>query len=143
VAWSIESVREAPLSPSEIFRFYVDPSTWGSWGHNTRWARADGPVVEGGTVHVKAGYGAVYAVRVLKLVPDRLIVCEIRPAGMIVTNSYEVEPIPAGVSIRHTINVAGPFAGPSRLLQFPRLYRRLLAREIRRLVALASREVRA
>lgn len=143
MTWSIESVREAPLTPSDVFRFYVDPTTWGRWGHNTRSAWADGPVVEGGTVQVKAGYGVVYPVRVVRLVPDRLIVCEIRPRGMLVTNSYEVEPAAAGVRIRHTIEVAGTMAGPARLLQFPWLYRRLLAKEIRRLVALASREVRA
>ena len=143
MAWSIESVREAALSPSEVFRFYADPSTWGRWGHNTRWARADGPVVEGGIVHVKAGYGAVYAVRVVKVVPDRLIVCEVRPVGLLVTNSYEVEPSGAGVRIRHTIQVAGRLAGLLRVFQMPWFYRRLLAREIRRLVALASREVRA
>jgi Polyketide cyclase / dehydrase and lipid transport len=141
VSWSIESVHEAALTPSQIFRFYIDPSTWGSWGHNTRWARSIGPVVEGAIVEVKAGYGTVYAVRVVRVEPDRLVVCEVRPAGMLVTNTYEVAPSPAGVRIRHAIEVDGKVAGLTRLLQFPRLYRRLLDKEIRRLVALASREV--
>ena len=142
MSWSIESVHEAALTPSQIFRFYTDPSTWGSWGHNTRWARSIGPVVEGAIVEVKAGYGTVYAVRVVRVEPDRLVVCEVRPVGMLVTNTYEVAPTPAGVRIRHAIEVDGKVAGLTRLLQFPRLYRRLLDKEIHRLVALAGREVR-
>lgn len=141
MSWSIESVHEAALTPSQIFRFYTDPSTWGSWGHNTRWARAIGPVVEGAIVEVKAGYGTVYPVRVVRVEPDRLVVCEVRPMGMLVTNTYEVAPSPAGVRIRHAIDVDGKIAGLTRILQFPRLYRRLLDKEIRRLVALAAREI--
>lgn len=143
MAWSIESVHEAALTPSEIYRFYANPSTWGRWGHNTRWARATGPIVEGAIVDVKAGYGTVYGVRLLRVVPDRLVVCEVRPVGMLVTNSYEVEPSAAGVRIRHTIRVDGRLAGLTRLLQLPRLYRGLLDKEIRRLVALASGEARS
>jgi hypothetical protein len=138
VPWSIESIHEAALTPTEVFRFYTDPSTWGRWGHNTRWARAIGSVVEGAIVEVKAGYGTIYSLRVLRVVPDRLVVCEVRPMGLVVTNTYEVEPSPVGVRIRHAIGVDGSLAGPTRLLQFPRLYRRLLDKEIRRLVALAD-----
>ena len=140
--WSIERIHEAALTPSQIFRFYTDPSTWGRWGHNTRWARASGPIVEGAIVEVKAGYGKVYAVRLLRVVPDRLVVCEIRPVGMLVTNTYEVQPSATGVRIRHTITVGGRLASLTRLLQLPWLYRRLLDKEIRRLVALASAEAR-
>jgi hypothetical protein len=61
--------------------------------------------------------------------------------GMLVTNTYEVAPSPAGVRIRHAIDVDGKIAGLTRILQFPRLYRRLLDKEIRRLVALAAREI--
>jgi hypothetical protein len=138
VSWTIARTHEAALTPSQIFRFYTDPSTWGSWGHNTRWARATGPVVEGAIVEVKAGYGATLAVRLNRVVPDRLIVCEIHPVGMLVINTYEVEPINAGVRIRHSIEVDGRLAPLLALLQFRLLYRRLLDKEIRRLVALAS-----
>jgi Polyketide cyclase / dehydrase and lipid transport len=141
VSWSIESIHEAALTPSQIFSFYTDPPTWGSWGHNARWARAIGPVVEGAIVEVKAGYGTVYAVRVVRVEPDQLVDCEVRPVGMLVTNTYEVAPSPAGVRIRNAIGVDGKVAGLTRLLQFPRLYRLLLDKEIRRLVALAGREV--
>jgi hypothetical protein len=136
--WSIESVREAALTPADVFRFYVDPATWGTWGHNTRWARADGPVVEGATVDVKAGYGKVYPVLIDRLIPDRLVRCVIRPPGMTVTNTYELEAVERGVRIRHTITVAGPFARVTRLLLFPRLYRRLLDKEITKLVRLVT-----
>jgi hypothetical protein len=60
VSWTIESVREADVEPAAVFALYADPATWSRWGHNARWARADGPLVEGGTVDVRAGYGSVY-----------------------------------------------------------------------------------
>lgn len=140
MAWSIESVREANLTPTDIFRLYADPTTWGSWGHNTRWARANGPVVEGATVHVKAGYGTVYPVLIRRLVVDRYIECEVHPPGMVVVNTYEVQPIADGVRIRHTIEVSGRLAGVTKLIQLDRLYTRLLAKETRRLVELAARD---
>ncbi len=138
MSWSIENVREAPVQPEEVYGFYIDPSTWGRWGHNTRWARADGPITVGSIVHVKAGYGAVYPVRVLQLEPDRLIVCEVKPRGLLITSSFEVTPVDAGARLRHTIEVGGRFAGVARLLGFAWLYRRLLAKETRRLVALVD-----
>jgi uncharacterized protein YndB with AHSA1/START domain len=137
MTWSIESIREAPVPPEAVYRFYIDPSTWGRWGHNTRWARADEPVTEGSVVHVKAGYGVVYPVRILQLVPDRLVVCEVRPRGLLVKSSFEVTPADAGARLRHTIEVQGRVAGLARRLGFSWLYRRLLAKETRKLVALA------
>ena len=137
MSWSMESVREAALTPAEIFSLYVDPSTWGDWGHNTRWARADGPVVEGSTVHVKAGYGKVYAVLIRRVIPDRYVGCEVRPRGMVLTNSFSVEPAPRGVRIRHEIQVSGAIAPLVRVL-LKRLYTRSLAKETRRLVEVAT-----
>jgi uncharacterized protein YndB with AHSA1/START domain len=136
MAFSIDSVRDVPVPPENVYRFYIDPSTWGRWGHNTRWARADGPITEDSVVHVKAGYGAVYPVRVMRLVADRLIVCEVRPRGLLITMSFEVTPTAAGARLRHTLEVGGRFAGLARRLGFPWLYRRLLAKETRRLAAL-------
>jgi uncharacterized protein YndB with AHSA1/START domain len=138
MSWSIESVREAPVRPGDVYRFYVDPSTWANWGHNTRWARADGTLTVGSVVRVKAGYGAVYPVRILRLEPDRLIVCEVRPRGLLITSSFEVTPTDAGARLTHTIEVGGRFASLTRVLGFPWLYRRLLAKETRRLVARVS-----
>ena len=138
MAFSIESTREASVRPEEVYRFYIDPTTWGRWGHNTRWARSDGPLSEGSVVHVKAGYGAVYAVGILRLVPDRLIVCKVKPRGLLITSSFEVTPTDAGAMLRHTLEVGGRFAGLTSHLGFPWLYRRLLAKETRRLVALVS-----
>jgi hypothetical protein len=138
VAWSIESVRDANLSAVDVFRLYSDPSTWGSWGHNTRWARADGPVVEGSIVYVKAGYGKVYPVRIRRMVADRYIECEVRPVGLVVVNTYEVQPTAQGVRIRHGIEVSGRIARLLNLLFLDKLYTRLLAKETRRLVELAA-----
>lgn len=134
MSWSIDASADAPLSASEVFAFYTDPSTWGDWGHNTRWARARGPVVEGATVDVKAGYGRVYPVLIRKLVPDRYIECEVRPPGMLVVNSYSVEPSADGVHIRHAIEVSGRFARAAKALRFDTLYTRLLTKEIAALV---------
>ena len=138
MAWSIEASAEADLAPSDVFQFYRDPSTWGEWGHNTRWARARGPVEAGATVDVKAGYGKVYPVLVTSLVPGRFIECEVRPPGMLVTNRYWVEATEKGCRIRHGIEVSGRFAGPAKALRFDRLYTRLLHKEIARLVELAT-----
>ena len=42
MTWTIETVREAPVAPDDVFQFYADPSTWSSWGHAAQWARVDG-----------------------------------------------------------------------------------------------------
>jgi hypothetical protein len=138
MSWAIEASAEAPLSPEEVFAYYLEPSTWGSWGHNTKWARARGPVVEGATVDVKAGYGKVYPVLVRKLEPDRYIECEVRPPGMVVVNRYAVEPSEQGVRVRHGIEVSGRVAGLTKAMQLDKLYTRLLRNEISRLIALAQ-----
>ena len=137
--WSIRNVREAPLTPSQVFSFYADPSTWGSWGHNTKWARAKGSLVEGSVVDVKAGYGRVWPVLVRRIETDRYIECEVRPPGMVVVNTYQISPIPGGVRLTHGISVSGRMARITRFLLFDKLYARLLAKETSRLVALAAR----
>ena len=138
MSWAIEASAEAPLSPSQIFAYYLEPSTWGTWGHNTRWARARGPVIEGATVDVKAGYGTVYPVLIRRLEQDRYVECEVHPAGMVVMNRYALEPSERGVRIRHSIEVSGRVAGMAKALRLDKLYTRLLRREIRRLIALAQ-----
>jgi hypothetical protein len=138
MSWSIGATADVALSPGEIFAFYLEPSTWGDWGHNTRWARARGPVAEGSTVDVKAGYGKVYPVLIRKVVPDHLIECEVRPRGLMVINRYVVESHDDGTRIRHEIDVSGTFASVARVLGFPRLYTGLLRKEIATLVRLAE-----
>jgi uncharacterized protein YndB with AHSA1/START domain len=108
VTWMIESARDAAVAPADVFRLYADPSTWSEWGHNAKWARADGPLVEGGTVDVKAGYGKVYPSRIRRLVAGRALVLEVRPPLMTVINTYEVEPTADGAHIRHALEVSGP-----------------------------------
>lgn len=137
MSWAIEASVAAPLTPADVFAYYLEPSTWGMWGHNTKWARARGPVVEGATVDVKAGYGKVYPVLIRKLDPDRYIECEVRPPGMVVVNRYAVEPTQDGVNIRHGIEVYGRVAAITKVLQLDKLYLRLLRKEIRRLIELA------
>lgn len=135
--WSISSSAVAPVPPEAIYAFYVDPSTWGSWGHNTRWGRARGPVVEGSIVDVKAGYGKVYPVLMRRVVENRYVECEIRPPGMLVETTFSVEPADGGSRVEHTISVSGRFSGITKLIGFDRLYTKLLDREISKLIALA------
>ena len=138
MSWSIESVREAGLTPAEVFSLYADPSTWGSWGHNARAAHADGPVVEGAIVHVQAGYRKTWDVLVRALVPDRLIETEVHPPGLDLVQRFELEPTTSGVRIRHTIDVSGWAAGFTGLTLKP-VYQRWLEKETRDLVEYAQR----
>ena len=135
--WTISSSAQAPVPPEAIFALYVDPSTWGSWGHNTRWARARGPVVEGSIVDVKAGYGKVYPVLMRRVIEDRYVECEIRPPGMLVETTFSVEPTEGGSRVEHSITVSGRFSGITKMIGLDRLYTRLLDKEIRKLIELS------
>jgi uncharacterized protein YndB with AHSA1/START domain len=131
------SVREAPIPPERIFRFYADPATWPLWGHNTIGAVGEAPVTEGATVHVTAGYRRVWPVLIRRVVPDRLVLCEVRPPGVTILSTYEVTPSASGSRLRHEIEVSGRLAAAYRLLR--PLYVRLLSKETRKLVELAQR----
>jgi hypothetical protein len=139
VGYTIEAEREAAVDPAAIFGLYMDPATWSTWGHNVRWARADGPLVEGGVVDVRPKYPVTYHCRVLELVPDRLLRIEVRPIGMTIVNVYEVEPGGAGARIRHAFEVSGPLSGPLRWLGIARAYRSSLDDEISHCIAVAQR----
>lgn len=139
MAWTIETIRDAAVDPAAVFRLYADPSTWSEWGHNAKWARADGPLVEGGTVHVKAGYGKVYPCRILRLVADRALVFEARPPLMQVLQTYEVEPTADGARIRHVLRISGPLSGITWLFRFNRVYQGWLDKEVGRLIDMAAR----
>lgn len=121
-----------------MFARYLDPTTWHEWGHNAVWARSDGPLVDGGIVEVRANYGKVYPCRITRLVPGRALGLVARPPLMIVTQTYEVEPAGTGSRVRHSIEVAAPFAGLMRLLCAKRIYQRLLDQEVDRLIDLAA-----
>ena len=144
--WTISRSAHAPVPPEAIFALYTDPSTWGSWGHNTRWGRARGPVPveEGSIVDVKAGYGKVYPVLMRRVIENRYVECEIRPPGMLVETTFSVEPADGGSHVEHTISVSGAFSGITKLIGLDRLYTGLLDKEIRRMIELAkSREAAA
>ncbi len=139
MTWSIESVQDAMVAPSDVFRLYADPSTWSEWGHNAKWARAVGPLVEGGTVDVRAGYGKVYHCLIRRFVADRALELEARPPFMTVIQIYEVEPIPDGARVRHRLEVSGPLAGITRLIRLDRVYQGWLDKEVGKLIELAAR----
>jgi uncharacterized protein YndB with AHSA1/START domain len=138
-SWMIESVRDAAVAPADVFRLYADPSTWSRWGHNAKSAYADGPLVEGGTVDVRAGYGKVYPCRIRRLVAGRALELEVRPPLMTVINTYEVEPTADGAHIRHALEVSGPLAGITRLVRLNRIYQGWLDKEVGKLIDMAGR----
>ena len=137
MSWTIESIQEADVDPAAVFALYADPSTWGAWGHNATWARSDGPLVEGGTVDVRAGYGTVYHCKIRRFVPGRALELVVRPAFLTIINTYEVEPSPIGARVRHAFDVSGPIAGVARLA-LARAYRRQLLHEVAAVIRLAK-----
>jgi uncharacterized protein YndB with AHSA1/START domain len=142
VTWTIESVRDAAVTPADVFRLYRDPATWSQWGHNATWARADGPLVEGATVDVRAGYGKVYECDIRRLVPDRVLELEARPPLIRVIQTYEVEPAPGGSRVRHALEISGPLSGPMRLFRVDRVYQGWLDKEVGRVIEMAATTVR-
>jgi hypothetical protein len=138
MSWTIESVREADVEPEAVFALYADPATWDRWGHNATWARSDGPLVEGGTVDVRANYRTVYHCRIRRLEPGRALELVVRPALMTIINSYEVEPAAGGARIRHAFEVSGPLAAATRLIGLPRIYQRKLDEEVAAVTRLAA-----
>lgn len=138
MGWMIETVREAAVGAADVYRLYADPSTWSDWGHNATWARADGPLVEGGTVDVRANYGKVYPCRIRRLVVDRALELEVRPPLLTVIQTYEVDERPAGVRVRHALELSGRLSGILRLGGAPWFYQRLLDKEVERVIELAS-----
>jgi uncharacterized protein YndB with AHSA1/START domain len=137
VSWLIESVRDAAVDPAAVWRLYTDPSTWPLWGHNAKGAHAEGPLVEGGTVEVKAGYGKVYRCRIRRLIEGRSIEFEVRPPLIKVIQTYEVDPTPEGSHIRHAIEISGPLSGLMRLLRVNQVYQGWLNKEVDKLIAMA------
>jgi len=138
VGYTIEATGEARVDPGAIFAFYMDPATWSVWGHNVRWARADGPLVEGGFVDIRPKYPVTYRCRIERLDPNRLLRIDVRPVGLRIVNVYEVEAASGGSRIRHAFEISGPMAGPLRWIGVARAYRASLRDEIRHLVELAE-----
>src|SRR5688572_5228441 len=139
MGYTIEATREAAVDARDIFDLYMDPSTWSTWGHNVRWAHADGPLAEGGTVDIRPMYPVTYHCKIQRLVPGRLLQIEVRPVGLRIVNVYEVEPLESGRSrIRHAFEIAGPMSGPLRWIGVARLYRSSLDDEIRHCVEFAQ-----
>jgi hypothetical protein len=137
MSWSMESVHEAAVAPADVFRFYVEPATWGQWAHNTAWGRGRTPLEPGSTVQVRVrSYPWTYTVRVRELDPGRLIVTEVRPFGVVITSTYEVTPTQAGSRLHHTIALYGPLERAYGLVRGT--YTRMLAAETRCVAELAA-----
>jgi Polyketide cyclase / dehydrase and lipid transport len=140
--WSIESIREAPVEAAAVFALYAEPESWSRWGHNATWARSSGPLVEGGTVDVRANYGRVYPCRIRRLVPGRALELEVHPPLLAIVNIYEVEPTATGARIRHAFEVSGKLARATRMVGLDWMYRRQLDEEIGRVITLAEPSAR-
>ncbi len=138
MTWTIESVRHADVDPAAVFALYAEPATWSRWGHNATWARSEGPLVEGGTVDVRAGYGTVYRCRIRRLEPGRALELVVRPAFLTIVNVYEVDPDAGGSRIRHAFEVSGPLASATRILGLDRMYQRRLDDEVAAVARMAA-----
>jgi hypothetical protein len=137
MSWTIESVLEAAVDPAAVFALYMDPTTWTRWGHNARSATADGPLVEGGFVDVRANYGTVYHCEIRRLDPGRALELVVKPALLTIINVYEVSPSHTGARIRHAFDVSGPIAGIVRPV-LAGMYTRQLEREVAAVARLAA-----
>jgi hypothetical protein len=137
MSWTIEAVREAGVDPGAIFALYADPETWSAWGHNATWAKAEGPMAEGGVVRVRAGYGTVYRCRIRRWEPGRALELVVKPAGLTIINTYEVDPAGAGARVRHAFEVSGPLA-PIVRPALAGAYRRQLEAEVGAVIDLAG-----
>ena len=138
MSWTIESVREAGVEPAAVFALYADPATWSQWGHNARWARSDGPLVEGGFVDVSASYRTTYHCLIRRLEPGRALELVVRPALMTIINTYEVAPSGTGARVRHSFDVSGPLASITRRFGLDRLYQRQLDEEVAAVIRMAA-----
>ncbi len=138
MSWMIESVRDAAVAPADVFRLYADWSTWTDWGHSATRVQADGPLVEGGTVDVRAKYGKVYSCRIRRLEQGRALVLEVRPPLLVTIQTYEVEERPAGARVRHALEISGPLSRVLRIGGAPRMYQRELDIEVEKVIALAG-----
>ena len=137
MTWSMTSVLDANVAPTDVYRYYADPTTWGDWGHNTKWGRPVGPVTPGATVEVRvANYPHTYHVKVREVQEGRRIVCEVRPVGVTIVSTYDVTPIEGGSRLHHTIEISGRLERPYRLLEGQ--YTRMLQDETRRLAELVA-----
>ena len=137
MSFTIETVLEAAVDRAAVFALYMDPATWSRWGHNATWARAEGPLVEGGTVDVRANYGTVYHCRIRRLEPGRALELVVKPALLTIINVYEVEPTATGSRIRHAFEISGPIASIVRL-GVGREYQRRLDAEVAAVARLAA-----
>lgn len=140
MSWTIENEQVADVDPAAVFRLYADPATWASWGHNAKRVRSEGPLAEGGIVHVRANYGRDYPCRIRRFEPGRALELEVRPPLLFIVNVYEVEPIAAGARIRHALELSGPMSGAMRIAGVGLVYRRQLKAEVARVIDLAKRD---
>lgn len=137
MSFTIEAVLEADVDPAAVFALYMDPATWSRWGHNATWARADGPLVQGGTVDVRANYGTVYHCLIRRLEPGHALELVVKPALLTIVNIYEVSPTSTGARIRHAFDVSGPIAGIARPA-LAGMYTRQLEHEVAAVARMAA-----
>ena len=137
MSWTIESARTADVAPAAVFALYADPDTWSRWGHNASWAQGDGPLVEGGYVRVRAGYGTVYHCLIRRFEPDVALELVVRPAGLTIVNVYEITPVADSCRVRHALEVSGLIAGVTRPF-LAGMYRRKLDAEVAAVIRLAA-----
>lgn len=136
MAWYMRSSRRVAASPEAVYGFYADPSTWGSWAHNTRQAATDTPVADGTPVRVQDGFGHWWTVLASDVEPGRHVTYINQLPGVTITSSYDVRPSADGAELDHVIEMRGAWEVAYRPLQ--PLYGHLLNLEVERLAVLAE-----
>ena len=133
----MDNTYDAAVDPADVFRYYADPATWGQWAHNTAWGRGPAVLERGSKIQVRVkSYPWTYTVRVRALDPGRRMVTEVRPFGVVITSTYEVQATPTGSRLHHTISLAGPLEVLYKGVRGQ--YSRMLVEETRKVAELAA-----
>lgn len=98
------------VSPSAVFKAWVEPMVWPTWDPEVKRVEWDGQAALGkrGKVWPAAGPPAVFAFT--EIVPDQRVVNEsVLPGGRIVVH-HEVTPVNGGARASVVVGITGPLA---------------------------------
>jgi hypothetical protein len=124
--WTTEATAESVATPAEVWRHYVDVSRWKHWDHAIETSGLAGPFAVGTCGRLKP-VGAPASAFVLTRVEserafaDRTALPHRRLPLATLAFEHELEPMPNGTRITHTVRIGGPL-GP--------LFARLIGRKI-------------
>lgn len=130
----------AAASADAVWALLVDVERWPTWTRSMQRIEllTDGPLSLGSRARVKQPRLAATSCVVTEMEPGRSFTWRSVSPGVVTTGAHEVTPAPAGTStIRLTLDMSGPLAGPIGLL-FGGLVRRYVQMEAEGLAAAAA-----